>query len=78
MNNGNPVPPGTRFHAIIGLADAYAGADGFIVMDERQVGVGADGKIHLEVEIPDIVPAVRLLVFSDVGTAQGDHIIGLQ
>jgi hypothetical protein len=86
MNNGEPVPDGTIFHALSALPYSF-GAEGPITfgsilsddflpdVEGHQVSA-ENGRVHLELEIPSgLSQGVRVIIFSDTGTSFGSNIL---
>lgn len=84
QNDGSIAPAGTVIHlrslAPFGIGGDEQMAFGVITspdaseMEGVQAVVGDDGRIRLTVELPGVQSAVRLLAFSDAGTALGDRV----
>lgn len=76
LNAGPLVPDGTVFHALAVAAGEFSGGQGLIVLDQADAPSQA-GKIQVSLSVPDVLGAVRVLVYSDLGTASGDEVIGV-
>ena len=76
LNNGQLIPDDTIFHVLLVVPNAFSGEDGLIVLDSSE-RVSASGRIQFNFEVPNVMPSVRIIVYSDIGTACFDNTIML-
>ncbi len=86
-NDGQPVAAGTVVHVSLqpegaGGADLVSfgrvlTADAQPEVEGAQVVVGADGCVEIEIEVPGTPESIRVISFSDVGTAGGNALVVL-
>ncbi len=81
MNNGAAVPAGTIYH-VISAAPGSFDVNGYVLfgtittpdvdpaVDGTQLAVGADGLLHVEIDLPGGATGLTVVSFSDVGTAK--------
>ena len=72
-NNGSTVPAGTVVHVLRTFpAGAFLTADALPGVDGLQIVTDADGRLHLQVELPGAPSGVAIDAFSDLGTIRGE------
>jgi hypothetical protein len=82
MNNGGAVPAGTIYH-VISAAPGSFDQNGYVQFGTittpdlqpdvvgTQIAVGADGLLHVEIDLPAGATGLTVVAFSDSGTAKG-------
>jgi hypothetical protein len=88
LNSGSSVPADTVFHVVSALPEGMAWEpipfgqiltpDVVSGVEGVQVMVNANGQIELEIRLPASASSVRLVAFSDIGTAMSDEIVAIR
>jgi len=77
-NNGSTVPEGTILHILRTFpAGAFVTADAQPGVDGMQIATDAEGRLHLQVELPGAPSGVAIDAFSDLGTIRGEMFVAI-
>jgi hypothetical protein len=88
LNNGASVPADTVFHVVSALPEVLAWEpipfgeiltpDVLTDVNGVQVRVNASGQIELQIRLPGAASSVRIVAFSDIGTAMSDVVVAIR